>query len=163
MALWHLQAEGVSRFQPLAPTAFNEQLRETLLCFVLIDAASAHAFCSRYDFGPWPLLPGVDRLTADVHRVSHPRQNLPPAVVLVGASTIEQASPPAYSSTGYDFSRCVYLCWTTRQGLRKGAPSSAAITPQGHDMRQPIQISVIVAIITYCISTPSVGQLTAVY
>ena len=65
------QAEGINQVQPLAPTVFNEQLRETLLCFVLIDSFSAHAFCSRYDFGPWPLLPGVDRLTADVHRVSH--------------------------------------------------------------------------------------------
>lgn len=66
----YVQAEGVRQFQPLAPTAFNKQLRETLLCFVLIDSLSAHAFCSRYDFGPWPLLPGVDCLPADVHRVS---------------------------------------------------------------------------------------------
>lgn len=28
----------------------------TLICFVLVEeASSAHAFCSRYDFGPWPL------------------------------------------------------------------------------------------------------------
>ena len=29
----------------------------TLLCFVLVDPEGGHAFCSRYDFGPWPLLP----------------------------------------------------------------------------------------------------------
>ena len=64
-----LQSEGIAHFEPLAPAAFNEQLRETLLCFVLMGPAAAHAFCSRYDFGPWPLLPGVDCLPADVHRV----------------------------------------------------------------------------------------------
>ena len=64
-----LQSEGIAHFEPLAPAAFNEQLRETLLCFVLMGPAAAHAFCSRYDFGPWPLLPGVDRLPADVHKV----------------------------------------------------------------------------------------------
>lgn len=64
-----LQSEGIAHFEPLAPAAFNEQLRETLLCFVLMGPAAAHAFCSRYDFGPWPLLPGVDRLPANVHKV----------------------------------------------------------------------------------------------
>ena len=60
----------MTRFQPLAPKAFDEALKETLLCFVLVnDATSAHAFCSRYDFGPWPLLPGVDRLPEEVHQV----------------------------------------------------------------------------------------------
>lgn len=64
------QEEGVARFQPLVPKAFDEALKETLLCFVLLDdRTSAHAFCSRYDFGPWPLLPGVDRLPESVHQV----------------------------------------------------------------------------------------------
>ena len=83
-----LQSEGIAHFEPLAPTAFNEQLRETLLCFVLMGPAAAHAFCSRYDFGPWPLLPGVDCLPADVHTVGsadppaltdHSMTGLPPA------------------------------------------------------------------------------------
>lgn len=69
-----MQREGVKHFQPLAPTAFNERLAETLLCFVLIDQAHTHAFCSRYDFGPWPLLPGVDCLPIEVHKVSQPHQ-----------------------------------------------------------------------------------------
>ncbi len=60
----------MTRFQPLAPQAFDEALKETLLCFVLVDDRSAaHAFCSRYDFGPWPLLPGVERLPSEVHQV----------------------------------------------------------------------------------------------
>lgn len=32
---------------------------DTLLCFVLTDPAGRHAFCSRYDFGPWPFLSGL--------------------------------------------------------------------------------------------------------
>lgn len=60
----------MARFQPLAPEAFDEALKETLLCFVLVnDSSAAHAFCSRYDFGPWPLLPGVERLPNEVHQV----------------------------------------------------------------------------------------------
>lgn len=35
---------------------------ETLLCFVLVDPDARHAFCSRYDFGPWPLLGHVKEL-----------------------------------------------------------------------------------------------------
>ncbi len=55
------QEEGVGRVEPLTPGAASAALRDTLLCFVLVGA-SAHAFCSRYDFGPWPLLPGVASL-----------------------------------------------------------------------------------------------------
>jgi len=34
-------------------------LAETLICFVLSDGAGSHAFCSRYDLGPWPLMRDV--------------------------------------------------------------------------------------------------------
>ncbi|KXZ54257.1 hypothetical protein GPECTOR_5g347 [Gonium pectorale] len=37
-------------------------LDSTLICFVLVDPEGRHAFCSRYDFGPWPLLEGIGRL-----------------------------------------------------------------------------------------------------
>ena len=42
-------------------TGTSETLHlSTLLCFVLIEESSGrHAFCSRYDFGPWPLLQSV--------------------------------------------------------------------------------------------------------
>ena len=34
-------------------------LQNTLVCYVLVDKeTNEHAFCSRYDFGPWPLLGG---------------------------------------------------------------------------------------------------------
>ncbi|KAJ9524794.1 hypothetical protein QJQ45_024426 [Haematococcus lacustris] len=39
--------------------ALSDPLAQTLVCFVLVDPAGRHAFCSRYDFGPWPLLAGV--------------------------------------------------------------------------------------------------------
>lgn len=52
-----LQAERIAALQKIAPPhVLNTDLDCTLLCFVLIDPAGAHAFCSRYDFGPWPLL-----------------------------------------------------------------------------------------------------------
>ncbi len=57
--------------EPLAPEAFSAELARTLLCFVLVDAAGAHAFCSAYDFGPWPLLPGVNALPQPVLEVGH--------------------------------------------------------------------------------------------
>jgi hypothetical protein len=44
-------------------------MRSTLLCFVLVGPAQQHAFCSRYDFGPWPLLEGVETLPDRVSEV----------------------------------------------------------------------------------------------
>ena len=40
----------------------GDPLNDTLICFVLVDPNSRHAFCSRYDFGPWPLLQGITSL-----------------------------------------------------------------------------------------------------
>lgn len=44
-------------------------LDQTLLCFVLVDPEGGHAFCSRYDFGPWPLVAGVEDIPATVQQV----------------------------------------------------------------------------------------------
>ncbi|KAL0045494.1 hypothetical protein WJX82_008274 [Trebouxia sp. C0006] len=55
-----LQREGVHEVRPLIGLEhLDDSLKQTLLCFVLVAPDSAHSFCSRYDFGPWPLLPGV--------------------------------------------------------------------------------------------------------
>ena len=70
MRLLCLQEEGVIKVEPLAPSSFEEQLKQTLICFVLVDPAGKHHFCSRYDFGPWPLLPGVNTLPEGVLRVT---------------------------------------------------------------------------------------------
>ncbi len=54
----------MSVIEPLAPAG-----DATLLCFVLVAPPSQHAFCSAYDFGPWPLLRGVDALRPRVLEV----------------------------------------------------------------------------------------------
>ena len=59
----------MARLEPLAPTSFQETLRQTLICFVLVNSQGQHQFCSRYDFGPWPLLAGVDSLPPGVLKV----------------------------------------------------------------------------------------------
>lgn len=64
-----LQDEGVAKIEPLAPDNFEKRLNQTLICFVLVDPAGKHHFCSRYDFGPWPLLPGVNLLPPGVSKV----------------------------------------------------------------------------------------------
>ena len=60
----------MGHIEALTPGSFAAELRDTLLCFVLVGPGSAHAFCSRYDFGPWPLLPGVAALPPAVLQVS---------------------------------------------------------------------------------------------
>jgi sugar/nucleoside kinase (ribokinase family) len=55
-----LADEGVELVSPLdsaAAAALPPGAGATLLCFVLVaPEEGAHAFCSAYDFGPWPLL-----------------------------------------------------------------------------------------------------------
>ena len=51
------QSEGVSHQRSLTNATPATPLLRTLICFVLKHRVSAaHAFCSRYDLGPWPLL-----------------------------------------------------------------------------------------------------------
>ncbi|EIE24898.1 Ribokinase-like protein, partial [Coccomyxa subellipsoidea C-169] len=120
-----LQEEGVSRFQPLASSAFDEALKETLLCFVLVDdRTSAHAFCSRYDFGPWPLLPGVDRLPEEVHQVLRDARGLfvagccfdelPPAVIMEAVKSARSAGSAIFFDPGP-------RSWTFREPERRRA------------------------------------------
>lgn len=61
------QAEGVAAIRPLDAAAAAKAA--TLLCFVLVGPESQHAFTSRYDFGPWPLLSGVTSLQPEVLQV----------------------------------------------------------------------------------------------
>ena len=65
------QDERVGDIEPLVEpgTPLPEAMRSTLLCFVLVGLAQQHAFCSRYDFGPWPLLEGVTALPERVAAV----------------------------------------------------------------------------------------------
>jgi hypothetical protein len=53
----YMQEEGIVKHLSLTEGLEGDILLETLVCFVLIEASTrAHSFCSRYDFGPWPML-----------------------------------------------------------------------------------------------------------
>lgn len=58
------RVNSILRIEP--PEEAHGILDRTLVCFVLVDPAGGHTFCSRYDFGPWPLLEGVDHLPTHV-------------------------------------------------------------------------------------------------
>lgn len=65
------QKEGVHEVRPLISLdQLDESLKQTLLCFVLVAPNAAHSFCSRYDFGPWPLLPGVTSMPPSAWQVT---------------------------------------------------------------------------------------------
>ena len=64
------QAERVQLIQPMAASA--AMLARTLVCYVLVDPSTAHAFCSAYDMGPWPLLPHIHSLSAPALQVGCP-------------------------------------------------------------------------------------------
>jgi hypothetical protein len=52
-----VQEEGIQEHLTLTENVEDELLLHTLVCFVLVERSTrAHSFCSRYDFGPWPLL-----------------------------------------------------------------------------------------------------------
>ena len=61
------QAEQVHLIQPMEASVAT--LDRTLVCYVLVDATTAHAFCSSYDMGPWPLLPNVSSLSPSALQV----------------------------------------------------------------------------------------------
>lgn len=46
----------------------NARMDKTLTCHVLSDGLGGHAFCSRYDLGPWPLLSEVRGVDDDAAR-----------------------------------------------------------------------------------------------
>ncbi len=56
-----------------APVVNAPVVNATLICFVLVDPHSRHAFCSRYDFGPWPLLQGIGGLRPEATQVGYQR------------------------------------------------------------------------------------------
>ena len=69
-----LAEEGV-RFRRLASPELvaeaartNARMDQTLTCHVLRDGEGGHAFCSRYDLGPWPLLSEVRGADDDAAR-----------------------------------------------------------------------------------------------
>jgi sugar/nucleoside kinase (ribokinase family) len=69
-----LAAEGVPLKRLASPELVadaarkNERMDKTLTCHVLSDGVGGHAFCSRYDLGPWPLLSEVRGVDDDAAR-----------------------------------------------------------------------------------------------
>ena len=85
--LFAWQEEGIQDIRPLIDDKqLDEALKETLLCFVLVAPNSAHVFCSRYDFGPWPLLPGVTSMPPSAWQVLH--SEFPPYTYTVEALAV---------------------------------------------------------------------------
>ena len=64
-----IQAEGVCDNAAIASPEDFPTLRETLLVFTFVAPGGKHAFCSRYDLGPWPLLKGIETLSDGAHQV----------------------------------------------------------------------------------------------
>lgn len=105
-----LQAEGIAQVEPVATQALSPELDQTLLCFVLLAPGGKHSFCSRYDFGPWPLLPFVAELPAGVTRVLEGTEalfingfcfdELSPAAVLAAARTAADAGAAVFFDPG---------------------------------------------------------------
>ena len=54
----------------LDDSLFDKQgLQNTLVCYVIVDKeTNEHAFCSRYDFGPWPLFENMTTLSAGAEK-----------------------------------------------------------------------------------------------
>lgn len=64
-----LAAEGIRRIEPVALGHMTPEQQQTLLCFVLVNGDGQHAFCSRYDMGPWPMLEFVRQLPPGAQQV----------------------------------------------------------------------------------------------
>lgn len=96
-----LQEEGVHQHVNLTDSFPEDDpvLAKTLVCFVLVDRTSReHTFCSRYDFGPWPLLStftpsnistGVFRHFADT------------AAVMMNGFVFDELSPEVVSAVAH--------------------------------------------------------------
>jgi sugar/nucleoside kinase (ribokinase family) len=74
----------------VSAAAAEAAARQTLLCFVLVDPSGGHAFCSAYDFGPWPLLMGALEASA--------AQREGGAVTTNGNGSLKQAQQPYNNS-----------------------------------------------------------------
>ena len=64
------QAEGVHDNAAIASPEDFPTLRDTLLVLTFVAPGGKHAFCSRYDLGPWPLLEGIETLSDNAYQVN---------------------------------------------------------------------------------------------
>lgn len=118
-----LQKEGVRDLRPLIGSEYiDDSLKQTLLCFVLVAPDSAHSFCSRYDFGPWPLLPGVTSMPPPAQQALHDTR----AVYLNGCLFDELPSDMVLSALLHAKNNGAVICfdpgprsWVLSSGARR--------------------------------------------
>jgi sugar/nucleoside kinase (ribokinase family) len=118
------QGEGVRLIPPVPTAGLTPAQNSTLLCFVLVAPDARHAFCSAYDFGPWPLLAFVDRLPPHVAAVLDDTAALfingfvfdevPAEVVLAAAARARAAGAAVFFDPGP-------RAWTFGEGARAAA------------------------------------------
>jgi len=120
--------EGIRVIEPVAPEeSLTPEQDRTLLCFVLVAPDAKHAFCSRYDFGPWPLLSFVRDLPHGVKEILDSTASLfingfvfdevPSEVVLAAAHQAQQAGAAVFFDPGP-------RAWTFNEGSRREALES---------------------------------------
>lgn len=119
-----VQSEGIETIEPVTNDTLSPELDRTLLCFVLVAPGAQHAFCSRYDFGPWPLLSFVDTLPPGVERVLDSTaalfingfvfDEMPARVVLGAAQRAQRAGAAVFFDPGP-------RAWTFSEGPRRQA------------------------------------------
>lgn len=117
-----MKAEGVDSIQPVL--AADQELQQTLLCFVLVGPDGGHAFCSAYDFGPWPLLGGEQDIPHAVHAMLRDTRavylngfvfdELEPELVAAVARAARAAGAAVFFDPGP-------RCWTLLEGRRRAA------------------------------------------
>ena len=129
-----LADEGVP-FRRLASAEFvrdsRRDMSETLLCFVLTDGDGGHAFCSRYDLGPWPLLADVRGVDDDAAR-SLGRAN----AVFVNGFVFDEMRPAAVGSAVAIARRTAPGSSSTRARARSRSCATPSVAGAGHDPRR---------------------------
>lgn len=119
-----LKHEGVDMIVPIVS---QDDAISTLLCFVLVDSNAQHTFCSRYDFGPWPLFDSVkglpDRVkvllesTAALFINGFVFDEIPAPIILEAALHAQRAGAAVLFDPGP-------RAWTFGQGERREAMES---------------------------------------
>lgn len=128
-----VQEENVSTVEQIADDIDDVALDQTLICFVLVDIESSkHAFCSRYDFGPWPLLSGIQRLPDSALQVRGAWQLpicQPESTATLPCLPISAANVAWSRAQGQETCvqrcSCCCRCW---QGRVQSSPTASSLT-----------------------------------
>ncbi|GAX80599.1 hypothetical protein CEUSTIGMA_g8034.t1 [Chlamydomonas eustigma] len=121
-----LQAEHIALNQGVAPD-MDGRANKTLICFVLVDPNSNHAFCSRYDFGPWPLLEGITSIPEhSLERLRRAKAVFTNGFVFdeIPLDIVQTACKEAIQSGAAVFFDPGPRCFTMLEGSRKEALST---------------------------------------